>query len=111
MTSKAIRWAMHDVVLLTTSGLAAATGFYLGIEAAEERATVEFNALSKVEERLVVQTVPRAIPGEQLLHSGDSPAHRLGYGRFAVSYYSGVERTRAVTLHLRSDGNVLSTRR
>ena len=71
MTSKAIRWAMHDVVLLTTSGLAAATGFYLGIEAAEERATVEFNALSKVEERLT--------------------SYRLSHGRYPVSSFSILE--------------------
>lgn len=100
------------VLLGIGAGVVGALGFSLGKETAEKRAARELNAMMRLQERLYRDRrangrFPPA--GSDMYKSPDLAVS--DYSDTSVSYYSGVAQNRVLTLHIRSDGTLLTSRR
>ncbi|HEX9939094.1 MAG TPA: hypothetical protein VGB15_18270 [Longimicrobium sp.] len=91
--------------------LVGGVAFFLGVQAAEEQATREVNAMMRLQERLYGayarngEFPPPGIddyefPGLTVSHQSDT----------SVSFYSGLDQARFLTLHIRKDGVLLTSR-
>ena len=111
-TDTGFRVVLALVLLVAGVGVVGALGFYLGKETVENRAARELNAMMRLQERLYRHHRANGLfppPGSDAYRSPDLAVS--DHSDTSVSYYSGVARSRVLTLHIRGDGTLLTSRR
>ena len=107
-----VRAFLVAVVAIPLILVVGGVGFYAGLQKADRQATREVNAMMRLQEQLYRARArdgrfpPVSIdlyerPGLTVSAESDT----------SVTFYSGVDQTHLVTLHVRGDGTLLTSRR
>ena len=96
---------------IVTAAVAAGLGFYAGIQKAERQATAEVNAMMRLQEQLYrVRATDGRFPPPAINVYERHGLTVSDLSDTSVTFYSGVEQTHLLTLHVR-DAFLLTSRR